>query len=126
MPNVLNARCGSQQVLDIVADKWTAAVISLLSKGTKRCTELQRETEGVSQEMLTQTLRNPEGDGLVRRTGFPVVPPRVEHVLTPLGQDLVEPLCGLCEWAESHLEEVEEARARYRSANPVGRDSDAP
>jgi DNA-binding HxlR family transcriptional regulator len=122
----LNARCGSQQVLDIVADKWTAVVICLLSNGTKRYAELQREIEGVSQKMLTQSLRGLERDGLVRRTAFPVVPPRVEHVLTPLGQTLVEPLCGLCERAEAHLDEVEEARARSRNANPAGRDSDAP
>ena len=111
--SVCNAECPSRQVLDLIADKWTAIVIYCLSKGTKRYSELQREIGGISQKMLTQTLRSLERDGLVNRMVYPVVPPMVEYSLTPLGETLIEPLCQLCKWAETHIPEVEAARDRY-------------
>jgi DNA-binding HxlR family transcriptional regulator len=109
----MNKRCGSQQVLDLVANKWTALVIYALSRGTRRYSELQREIEGVSQKMLTQTLRNLERDGIVERVVYPVVPPKVEYSLTPLGETLIEPLGSLCRWAEAHCDELQAARAKF-------------
>ena len=114
-PSVFNARCGAQQVLERIADRWTALVISALADGTKRYSQLQRTIGGVSQKMLTQTLRNLERDGLVERRVYPVIPPKVEYSLTPLGRTLIEPLRAICKWAEVHLVELEQARGRYRS-----------
>lgn len=111
--SVCDANCPSRQVLDLIADKWTAIIIYRLSKGTKRYSELQREIGGISQKMLTQTLRSLERDGIVSRKVYPVVPPMVEYSLTALGATLIEPLSTLCRWAESHLPEVEAARNRY-------------
>ena len=103
----------SRQVLEIIANKWTTLIICVLSEGTKRYSELQREIEGLSQKMLTQTLRRLERDGLIERKVYPVVPPKVEYSLTPLGKTLIELLGSLCEWAEEHLDEVEAARIRH-------------
>ncbi len=114
-PSVFNARCGAQQVLGRIADRWTALVIHALADGTKRYSQLQRTIGGVSQKMLTQTLRNLERDGLVERRVYPVIPPKVEYSLTPLGRTLVEPLRAICKWAEAHLAELEQAQVRFRS-----------
>ena len=111
-PCVLNAQCGSRQVLDRIADKWTALIIQVLSGGTKRSGELRRAISGISQKMLTQTLRSLENDGLVARKVYPVIPPMVEYSLTPLGRTLTEPLEAICQWAEKHLAELESARSR--------------
>ncbi len=119
-PSVFNARCGSQQVLERIADRWTALVIYALADGTKRYSQLQRTIGGVSQKMLTQTLRNLERDGLVERQVYPVIPPKVEYSLTPLGRTLIEPLRAICKWAEGHLVELEQARSRYRSRSTAG------
>jgi DNA-binding HxlR family transcriptional regulator len=108
--DVRSERCGSRQVLDLVADKWAVIVIYVLSGGTLRFGELQRAVGGVSQKMLTQTLRALERDGLVERKVYPQVPPRVEYTLSPLGETLVQPLASLCRWAEDHSWEVERAR----------------
>ncbi len=115
VPNVLNAECPSRQVLDLLADKWTVLVIHALSQGTQRYNQLQRNIDGVSQKMLTQTLRALERDGLVQRTMYPVVPPMVEYSLTALGQTLTVVLSGLCGWAEQHLPEVLENRANFEA-----------
>ncbi|HEY5704083.1 MAG TPA: helix-turn-helix domain-containing protein [Terrimicrobiaceae bacterium] len=114
-PSVLNPECDSRKVLDRIADKWTALIIHVLSSGTKRHNELRRQISGISQKMLTQTLRSLENDGIVRRKIYPVVPPMVEYSLTPLGRSLIEPLEAICRWAEKHLPELEAARARSRS-----------
>jgi len=111
--NLLNAACPTRLVLDLIADKWTALVVHLLSGGTKRYGELQRDVGGISQKMLTQTLRRLEQDGLVKRVIYPEVPPRTEYSLTPLGVSLKEPLRGLSQWAIEHLPEVEKARKTY-------------
>ena len=115
-PCVMDARCGSRKVLDRIADKWTALVIHVLSSGTKRSGELRRAISGISQKMLTQTLRSLENDGLVERKVYPVVPPMVEYSLTPLGRTLTEPLEAICRWAEKHLPKLEAARARSAKA----------
>lgn len=104
--------CEVQAILGRIADKWTALVIHILAQGTRRYGELHREIGGVSQKMLTQTLRRLERDGLVQRRVYPVVPPKVEYSLTPLGATLVAPLCALCQWAEEHRDALRDARAR--------------
>jgi DNA-binding HxlR family transcriptional regulator len=117
-PSVLNPECDSRKVLDRIADKWTALIIHVLSTGTKRHGELRRQISGVSQKMLTQTLRSLEDDGLVNRKIYPVVPPMVEYSLTPLGRSLIEPLEAICRWAEEHLSELEAAHERAQKAKP--------
>jgi len=112
-PNVLNAQCPTRQALDLIADKWTALLIYLLSRGKQRYGDLHRQVGGISQKMLTQTLRKLERDGLVSRHVFPEVPPRTEYELTVLGHTLIEPLTALCEWAGVHLAELDVARKRY-------------
>jgi DNA-binding HxlR family transcriptional regulator len=113
-PSVLDPRCPSRLVLDRIADKWTALIIQILAGCTMRYAALQREIGGISQKMLTQTLRSLERDGLVQRTVHPVVPPKVEYSLTRLGRTLIEPLQGLCRWSEKHLGELQENRARAK------------
>ena len=110
LPDIFREACGTRAVLDLLADKWTVLVVASLAAGTKRSGELMRKIEGISPKMLTQTLRRLERDGLVSRTVYPVVPPRVEYVLTPLGATLIQPLTALCAWAYDHLDEVETAR----------------
>jgi DNA-binding HxlR family transcriptional regulator len=113
-PSVLDPRCPSRLVLDRIADKWTALTIQILAGGTMRYAALQREIGGISQKMLTQTLRSLERDGLVQRTVHPVVPPKVEYSLTRLGRTLIEPLQGLCRWSEKHLAELQANRAKAK------------
>ncbi len=115
-PSVLDAQCPSRLVLDRIADKWTALIIQILARGTMRYAALQREIGGISQKMLTQTLRSLERDGLVQRTVHPVVPPKVEYSLTRLGRTLIEPLHALCRWSEKHLAELQANRARAKQA----------
>ena len=110
--DVLDPRCPSRQVLDRIAEKWTALVIHVLAQGTQRYSQLHRRIGGVSQKMLTRTLRGLERDGLVGRTVYPVVPPRVAYSLTPLGRTLIAPLAAICLWAETHLPAMQAARAR--------------
>lgn len=105
-PNIFDPNCGSRQVLELIADKWTALVIYALEPGKLRFGELQRKIGAVTQKVLTQTLRNLEHDGLIERTVYPVVPPKVEYSLTPLGQTLAEPLGAICRWSENHLAEL--------------------
>jgi DNA-binding HxlR family transcriptional regulator len=111
-PSVLEPQCPSRLVLERIADKWTALVIQILARGTMRYAELQRAIGGISQKMLTQTLRSLERDGLVQRKVHPVVPPKVEYSLTKLGRTLIEPLHALCRWSERHLAELQANRAR--------------
>nr|WP_245816137.1 helix-turn-helix domain-containing protein [Rhodococcus maanshanensis] len=105
--------CEVRQILDRIADKWSLLVIALLDRRTLRFTELRREIDGISQRMLTVTLRQLERDGLVRRTVYPVVPPRVDYALTPLGETLHETIQALVSWTEVHQDEVARARAEY-------------
>ena len=100
LSNILNPNCGSRRVLDAIADKWTIITVCVLARGTRRFGQLQREIGGISQRMLTQTLRDLERDGIVKRSVYPVVPPRVEYSLTPLGDSLVEVLTAVSHWAE--------------------------
>lgn len=106
-----SAKCPTRQVLDHIAGKWTILVVDALLDGTQRYTDLSRRIEGVSQKMLTQTLRGLEADGFVTRTAYPTIPPRVEYALTALGRSLAEPITALRQWTETHINEIERARA---------------
>jgi DNA-binding HxlR family transcriptional regulator len=107
------ASCPSRQLLDRIADKWVALVVKSLSDGPKRYSEISHQLVGVSQKMLTQTLRSLERDGLLTRSVTPAVPVRVDYELTPLGQSLSGVLGQLKSWAEEHMPEVDRARAAY-------------
>jgi DNA-binding HxlR family transcriptional regulator len=111
--------CEVRQILDRIADKWSLLVIALLDRRTLRFSELRREIDGISQRMLTVTLRQLERDGLVRRTVYPVVPPRVEYALTPLGATLLGTIQSLVSWTEEHQDEIAAARAGYDARVPV-------
>ncbi|MFD3332877.1 winged helix-turn-helix transcriptional regulator [Streptomyces sp. NPDC058700] len=105
--------CEVRQILDRVADKWSLLVIALLDRRVLRFTELKREIDGVSQRMLTVTLRQLERDGLVKRTVHPTVPPRVDYELTPLGGTLHTTIRSLVTWTEQHQNEIAAARETY-------------
>ncbi|GAA1617841.1 helix-turn-helix domain-containing protein [Nonomuraea sp. NPDC048882] len=105
--------CEVRQILDRIADKWSLLVIALLDCQSLRFTQLRREIDGVSQRMLSVTLRQLERDGLVSRTVHPVVPPRVDYALTPLGRTLHETIKSLVTWTEAHQQEIAAARAAY-------------
>jgi DNA-binding HxlR family transcriptional regulator len=101
-------------VIGQVADKWTMLILEALADhGELRFTQVGREVPGISQKMLTQTLRQMERDGLVERTVHPVIPPRVDYRLTDLGLSLGEAFCGVWTWAERNLERIEAARAGF-------------
>ena len=105
--------CEVRQILDRIGDKWSLLVIALLDNRTVRFTELKKTIDGISQRMLTVTLRQLERDGLVRRTVHPVVPPRVDYELTPLGVTLHATIQPLVAWTEKHQQEIAVARASY-------------
>ena len=100
-------------ILDRIGDKWALLVVATLHDGRMRFTELQRHIPGVSQRMLSLTLRHLERDGLVTRTAHAEVPPRVEYELTPMGQTLIPPAIALAEWAVEHNPEIGDSRAAY-------------
>lgn len=112
--------CEVRQILDRIADKWSLLVLALLDRGTLRFTELRCKIDGISQRMLTTTLRHLERDGLVRRTVHPVVPPRVDYELTPLGVTLLETVQSLVTWTEEHQNEIAAARSRYEARAVAG------
>ncbi|WP_238178429.1 winged helix-turn-helix transcriptional regulator [Calothrix sp. 336/3] len=95
-----------RQMIDLVGDKWTPSVLYVLSSGTKRYNDFQRQIPGVSKKMLTQTLRRLESAGVVERTVYPMVPPKVEYTLTAFGEKLIEPIAALAEWAWQHQAEL--------------------
>lgn len=113
VPNVYDASCPTRHVLDIIADKWSTLIIVLLEDHPLRFAALQRRIGGISQKMLTQTLRNLERDGLVRRTVYAEVPPRVEYALTPLGRTLCEPFRSIHRWAEENIDAIMTAQQCY-------------
>src|SRR5215471_5069667 len=108
-------------VLSRVGDKWSVLLIMTLYDGPKRFNELKRMIGGISQRMLTLTLRGLERDGLVTRTVYPTIPPRVDYELTTLGATLIAPIMALAAWAEAHRPAIVEARDRYdaRALRPV-------
>ena len=102
-----------REVLNRVGDKWSVQIVGLLGDGAMRFSELRRSIEGISQRMLTLTLRGLERDGLIERTVFPEIPPRVEYELTRLGQTLLEPIRGLAEWAGDNRTSIQAAREKF-------------
>jgi DNA-binding HxlR family transcriptional regulator len=100
--NFSDQKCPSRHALDLVTDKWTPLVIYLLRGGPQRYTQLKRQIGGITQKMLTQTLRKMEEEGLATRTVYPTAPPSVEYALTPLGETLCEPIEGLLQWARTY------------------------
>lgn len=107
-------------VLSRIGDKWTVLVVMLLQTGPRRFNELKRMIGGISQRMLTLTLRGLERDGLVTRTVFPTVPPRVDYALTPLGQSLGDPVRILGSWANANAEAILQARGRFDASRQEG------
>jgi DNA-binding HxlR family transcriptional regulator len=111
-----------QDIIGKVADRWTMLVLEALEEhGTLRFTQLGRIVSGISQKMLTQTVRRMEEDGLVKRTVHPVIPPHVDYTLTPLGRSLSEAFCGVWIWAEKHRDEIEQARVAFAMASGKAR-----
>jgi DNA-binding HxlR family transcriptional regulator len=111
--------CRAHEVLARVGDKWSVYIIHVLGEaGTLRFSELKRRVEGISQRMLTVTLRSLERDGLVSREMYPEVPPRVEYALTPLAMTLRGIVGQLVDWSQAHLPEIDEARTRYDAHVP--------
>ncbi|KAB2975251.1 helix-turn-helix transcriptional regulator [Streptomyces sp. SS1-1] len=107
--------CRTREVLGIVGDKWSLLVVRNLSQGPRRFTELKRATTGISQRMLTVTLRSLERDGILTRTVHNVMPPHVSYELTPMGATLREATAPLLEWSIRYLDDIEAARATYDS-----------
>ena len=122
--DVYNERCPTRMVLDRISDKWTVLIVGALEEKTKRFGELRREVGGVSQKMLTQTLRGLERDGVVVRTVYASVPPKVEYSLTRLGRTLVRILEEIREWSEHNIEDVLRARDDFdrRSGSEASRE----
>ncbi|MBB3676341.1 winged helix-turn-helix transcriptional regulator [Modestobacter versicolor] len=115
--------CTVRQVLDRIGGKWSIGIVVEASQGPVRFTELERRLDGISRRMLTLTLRNLERDGLLERTVYPTVPPKVEYTATPMAAELYETLVTLTNWAERHRDEIATARAEYdarESTVPAG------
>jgi DNA-binding HxlR family transcriptional regulator len=111
--------CRARAILQRVGDKWSMSVIDLLGQSTMRFSELHRSIDGITARMLTVTLRGLERDGIVTRTIHPVIPPRVEYELTPMGLTLLDAIGQLVSWADSHLPEISEAQAAYDAKRPA-------
>ena len=106
-----------REVLKLVGDKWSVLVVAILGNGPLRFSELKRTIEGISQRMLTLTLRQLERDGLVTRTVFPTIPPRVDYELTKLGRSLLVPVNGLSAWARANRVAMDAARSKFDAAD---------
>ena len=111
--DVLAEACPTRQVVNRIGDRWSLLVLSALEGGTLRFQELRRTVDGISQKMLTQTLRTLEREGLVSRTVHASVPPKVEYALTPLGASLSSTIAAIRGWAYAHMSEIETARDAY-------------
>lgn len=103
----------SRMVLDLIASKWTILIIHALQTDTKRYSELSKTLQGITQKVLTETLKNLERDGIVERSMYPVIPPKVEYRLTTLGLKLLSVTEMMARWADDHFKEVERAREHY-------------
>jgi len=110
--DLFSDRCPSRGVLEHLTSRWGVLIMVALARGTRRFSELRREIAGINERMLALTLRRLEGDGLVARESFPVVPPHVEYSLTPMGREAAERIEGLFDWIETNLPRIMEARER--------------
>ena len=104
---LLDKNCPVRQLITIIGDKWTLPILYVLRQDTKRYSEIQHEIPGISKKMLTQTLRRLESDNIVKRTVYPVVPPKTEYNLTAFGRELIEPLEVMADWAWQHQAELQ-------------------
>jgi DNA-binding HxlR family transcriptional regulator len=120
VPRPSAAECRIREILGRIGDKWSLFVIFRLGDGPQRFTTLKRAVDGISQRMLTVTLRGLERDGIVSRTMYPVMPPRVDYALTPLGHTLLDAVGALMAWVDEHLPEVDAARDAYDARSPGG------
>lgn len=111
--NIYEERCPARQVLDRLADKWALLILDRLKAEPVRFNQLRRDIKGISQKVLSQTLKKLERDGLLSRTAFPTVPVTVEYALTPLGMSLIETVSSFAHWAEAHMDAVMSAQANY-------------
>jgi DNA-binding HxlR family transcriptional regulator len=111
--DVLAAACPTRQVVNRIGDRWSLLVLYALEHGTLRFQELRRTVEGVSQKMLTQTLRTLERDGLVERKVYASVPPKVEYSLTPLGRELADRVSAIRAWAYDNIDQIDDARRKF-------------
>jgi len=109
------AACPSRQILDVLANKWTMLVMGALSGGPRRFGELRRRLDGITQKMLTQTLRTLERDGLVTRTVYPTIPPKVEYAATELGESVTALMHAIRAWSEENINAVLDARDAYEA-----------
>jgi len=112
-PNVYDPECPTRAVLDRIGDKWTVLVVLVLLDGPQRFSRLRLRIGGVAPKVLTQTLRALERDGIVTRTAYPEIPPRVEYELTPLGRSLEAPIRAVTEWAERNMPRITRARLAH-------------
>jgi DNA-binding HxlR family transcriptional regulator len=119
-PTVNDRNCPGRLILDHLADKWAVLIVVRLASGTMRFAELRRAVDGISQKMLTVTLRDLERDGLVIRKLYASVPPKVEYSLTSLGSSLVDKVNELCAWAEANSSEILKARDRFDKRSGAG------
>ncbi|MDT8914784.1 helix-turn-helix domain-containing protein [Amycolatopsis sp. PS_44_ISF1] len=111
--NPYDPDCPTRQLLDRIGDQWTVLIVGALADGPLRFTQVGKRVEGISQKVLTQTLRSLVRDGILTRTAYPVIPPRVEYELTALGHNLAEPLDLLDRWARRHMDQVQTAREAF-------------
>ena len=109
--SIYDVGCPGRLVLDRIGDRWTVLIVSMLNERTHRFSELRNAVGGITPKVLTQTLRGLERDGVVTRTVYAEVPPRVEYALTDLGRSLITPITAIREWAEANAEQVMSARA---------------
>lgn len=114
--DVFEAQCPTRLVLDRLADKWALLILDRLRDGPVRFNHLRRDVNGVTQKVLSQTLKKLERDGLISRAAFPTVPVTVEYALTPLGRTLTDTVAALTHWAERNMDEILAAQARYDAA----------
>jgi DNA-binding HxlR family transcriptional regulator len=125
-PHPLHEDCRKvSRILARVGEKWSMLVVMLLRYGPRRFNDIKRNTGGISQQMLTRTLRALERDGMVTRTIFPTSPPQVEYRLTELGRSMSEPVLAFGQWVREHLAEVEEARRRFDERGGTAGDKSA-
>lgn len=112
-PDIFTLNCPTQQILDVISDKWSVIVLYCLAFQPRRYNDIQRRIEGISQKVLTQSLRRLERHGLVQRTVLSEMPLSVEYALTELGETLMEPLLAIATWSRTHFSEVVNARDQY-------------
>jgi len=114
MPSPNTGGClATRQILDRIADKWSLHIVAVLANGPRRFNELKRGIDGISQRMLTLTLRGLERDGLLTRTMYPTIPPRVDYELTDMGRTLLKPVMALVNWANDNQVAIAEAHTRF-------------